>query len=203
MNQINDVKVLLFDLGGVLIDFAGLREVGRYLPGTPSPLEIRERWIGSEALCKFESGEISKDDFVLFFIEEWGLPLRPDEFEDLFVSWIKGPLPGTNALLCGLQKKFQLACLSNTNMLHWDFMLDKCNLKNQLQYHYASHLIGELKPNRQAFEYVCADLKVHPEQVVFFDDGLENVEGALKAGLKAYQVDGPASIEQKLRELGI
>ena len=56
-------EVLLFDLGGVLVDFAGFEEMGRLLPGAPDVASIRHRWIRSEAVHLFESGTISSSEF--------------------------------------------------------------------------------------------------------------------------------------------
>ena len=51
-------KVILFDLGGVLIDFVGLQEVGKLLRHDPGPSEIRSRWIASDAIIRFERGDV-------------------------------------------------------------------------------------------------------------------------------------------------
>ena len=199
MNHLEDIKVILFDLGGVLIDFVGLREVKQFMPGDPSPLEVRSKWVNSKAIAGFEAGKLNKHEFIDIFREEWEISMRSEEFEQMFVSWIKGPLPGMEELLADLRDDFQLACLSNTSQLHWDFMLDEVGLSRLLDNHYASHEIGMIKPDRRIYDFVSTDLQVDPSQILFFDDGKENVEGAIGAGMKAFQVDGPATIREKLQ----
>ena len=52
-------KVILFDLGGVLIDFAGLREIEKMLTPPLTPEEVRHRWITSRSVVDFERGLLS------------------------------------------------------------------------------------------------------------------------------------------------
>jgi len=48
MDVAHRFELLLFDLGGVLIDFAGFDELGRLLPGVTDRAEVRQRWIESD-----------------------------------------------------------------------------------------------------------------------------------------------------------
>ncbi|MHA1601267.1 MAG: HAD family hydrolase [Alphaproteobacteria bacterium] len=196
-------KVILFDLGGVLIDFIGLREVGKLLRPDPGPSEIRNRWIASDAIIRFERGDCSPEEFARSFVEEWGLALDPGTFLKTFRGWIKSPFPGVESLLSDLRQRFVLACLSNTNELHWHAMLDESGLRNSLDKHYASHLIGKVKPDREVFSFVVQDLGCYPSEIIFFDDGVENIEGAREAGIPAYQARGLHELEARAIQLGL
>ena len=197
------VKAVLFDLGGVLIDFVGLTEVRKLMRDDPGPEQIRSRWISSRSLVAFERGEIALERFASDFIAEWGLSLEPRPFLEICRSWVKGTLPGATELLEDLQPHFTLACLSNTNALHWDVMLEASDLGSRLERQFASHLIGRLKPDREVFLFVCGELGLAPDQILFFDDGEENVLGARQAGLIAYRVGGPSQARAKLQDLGL
>ena len=50
-------EILLFDLGGVLVDFAGFEGLSRLHPQLSDPAAIRDRWIASEAVRSFELGQ--------------------------------------------------------------------------------------------------------------------------------------------------
>ena len=52
-------EVLLFDLGGVLMDFAGFEELARLVPVVFDRSQIRDLWIHSPAVQRFERGEIT------------------------------------------------------------------------------------------------------------------------------------------------
>jgi putative hydrolase of the HAD superfamily len=60
-----------------------------------------------------------------------------------------------------------------------------------------------VKPEREIFEYVIADLNVAPVRIAFFDDTAINVEGARQTGMDAYETDGIDELEARLRSLGV
>ncbi len=82
-------------------------------------------------------------------------------------------------------------------------MLDEGGLRQSLDKHYASHLIGKTKPDRDVFAFVVRDLGCDPTELIFFDDGAENVEGARDAGLLAYRVEGLRELETQAIHLGL
>ena len=196
-------KFLLFDLGGVLVKFVGLVEVRKLLDVDPGPDDIRHRWITSRSIIEFEQGACSPEAFSRNFVDEWGLALDPASFLEMFQSWIKPPFPGVERFLTALRPSFGLACLSNTNELHWHAMLDDGGLRQSLDKHYASYLIGKMKPDRDAFAFVIQDLGCDPSEVIFFDDGPENVKGAREAGLLAYRAQGLRDLEVRAIQLGL
>ena len=67
---------------------------------------------------------------------------------------------------------------------------------------FVSPQIGHRKPDRSAFEFVAHSIAVPLESMLFFDDTLENVEGALAAGLAAVPVRGPADVKAARLRLG-
>jgi len=197
------IKAIIFDLGGVLIDFSGMTDIRSMMRKDPGLDAIRPRWITCPTISAFERGEISSDTFASEFTQTWDLQIEPDDFISIFKSWIKGTLPGTEQLLVSLRPHYTLACLSNTNPLHWSQMMHDIGLYSQLDQHFASHTLGRMKPDPNVFADVCAEMGFAPSEVVFFDDGVENIEGAKQAGLSAYQVQSPGDITMKLKALGL
>ncbi|MEJ2583383.1 MAG: hypothetical protein P8127_17410, partial [Acidobacteriota bacterium] len=63
-------EVLLFDLGGLLIDFAGFDELVPLMLGAVDREEVRRRWISSKAVQRFERAEISPLEFANGVIRE-------------------------------------------------------------------------------------------------------------------------------------
>ena len=197
------IEVILFDIGGVLVDFAGFSELEKLLPTSMDQSDIRKKWIESPAIVAFEQGEIDRTEFAARFMDEWGLALEHRKFEELFKSWITGLLPGIEDLLLELRKTHHLACLSNTNELHWHTLMTEFKLGSLLDEHFASHLMGLTKPGSEIFRQSCEKMNVNPSNVVFFDDGIENVDGARAAGLHAFKVKGQREVHDALAELGL
>jgi HAD superfamily hydrolase (TIGR01509 family) len=193
--------VLLFDLGGVLIDFAGFEELGRLLPGSPDRKEVRARWIESSSVQRFERGAITPLQFARGVIGELGLGLSPDDFIAAFVEWARGPYPGARSLLTRLHGTFRLACLSNSNQLHTP--LHRQSMHPLMDRYYFSDELGMVKPDRAIFDHVVRDLGVPSGRIAFFDDTPVNVQAARGAGVEAYEVDGFEALDDQLRRLGL
>ncbi len=194
-------EVLLFDLGGVLIDFAGFDEMGKLLPGAPGRAEIRSRWINSEAVQRFERGDLATEEFARRVTEEFELPLSPEEFVAQFVEWARGPYPGAVELLRRIGQTHRVAALSNSNRLHT--ARHRRHIEDVIDVFYFSDEIGSVKPEREIFDHVIRDLAVPPHRIAFFDDTAINVEAARNIGLAAYRVDGFDELENQLQGLDI
>ena len=195
------LEVLLFDLGGVLMDFAGFDELARLLPGMTQPAEVRDRWIQSIAVQLFERAEITPQQFANDVIEELQIDLSPREFLTKFVEWARGPYPGAISLLNSLRDNYRIVCLSNSNELHTP--LHRRRFEGAVDTFYFSDKIGLVKPDREIFDYVVRDLAVSPRRIAFFDDTPVNVEAAREAGLTAHLVDGIAALTAQLQRLGL
>jgi len=193
--------VLLFDLGGVLIDFAGFDELSRLLPGGVDRDEVRARWISSPSVQRFECAEITPQEFAQGVVRELQLDLSADEFIKAFVEWARGLYPGARSLLGRLHKTQRLACLSNSNELHTP--LHRQSIEPLMDSYYFSDELGQVKPDREIFEYVIRDLDVPPRRIAFFDDTPVNVEVAREVGITAFEVDGLAELTAELQRLGV
>ena len=193
--------VLLFDLGGVLIHFAGFEELKRLLPGTPDPATIRKRWIGAETVHIFERGDINAEEFARRFVAEWGLDIQPEAFVLEFASWARGPYDGATDLLEMLQGSFQIACLSNSNELHTERHRDA--LGQYIDHQFFSNEIGLAKPDPKIFDFAIQSLGTPAHRIAFFDDTAVNVEAAAKAGMNAHLTDGIDDLKLCLERLGI
>lgn len=196
-------KVLLFDLGGVLVDGAGLRELPRLLDRPMPPEDLRRKWVASPSVARFETGQCSGHEFADAFIAEWGLTLQRDEFLRAFRSWVTAPYAGTGELLSELRSRHTLACLSNTNAIHLEALLGMDALKPVLERPFLSHELGLMKPAAEVFARVARELGCAPGEIAFFDDGPENVDGATRAGLSAHQTVGPDHLRKVLKDLGL
>ena len=193
--------VLLFDLGGVLIDFAGFEELSRLLPGGVDRGEVRARWISSPSVQRFERAEITPREFARGVVRELQLDLGPDEFITAFVAWARGLYPGARPLLDRVQDTYRLACLSNSNKLHTP--IHRRSIEPLMDRYYFSDELGLVKPDREVFKHVVRDLDVPPERIAFFDDTPINVVAARHVGMRAYEVDGIAELESQLQGLGV
>ena len=157
---------------------------------------MKERWLNSPAVRRFELGQIVSDDFAAQFLEEWDLAVSAKNFLEEFMSWPKGFFVGAEALLARVRSQFHASCLSNSNELHWEKFAE---LRRHFNSSYSSHLLGKIKPDPNAFITVIQRLSVEPGQVYFFDDSLPNVIAAQEIGMRAFHVEGVREVEKVIR----
>ncbi len=184
------VEVVLFDLGGVLIELGGMGDMA-VLANEQSEDEIWRRWLHCPWVRRFERGQCDADAFANGMVESWEMPVTPADFLKAFIAWPKGMLPGSHEVVRGAGEHVRVACLSNTNTLHVERQWEEFGIYELFDGIFLSNEMGMVKPDREAFDHVVDRLGVRPEQVLFLDDNQINVDGAREAGLLAEKAVGP------------
>ena len=195
------IEVLLFDLGGILVDFAGFRELAPLLDETTTTESIHEKWIRSDAIRRFESGKITAETCAQLFVTEWRLSLTPEEFLRQFSEWSRGLYPGTTRLLRRLQRTHRIACLSNSNEVHGPSQ--RRWLDGLVDSFFFSYEMGVAKPDSAIFDLTIQSLEVPASRIAYFDDTPVNVKAAAEAGMSAFHVTGLEELTVTLRQLGV
>jgi putative hydrolase of the HAD superfamily len=195
--EAGSIDVVLFDLGGVLIEFAGVGAM-KELTGIESDDELWRRWLTCRWVRSFERGHCSEEDFSKGVVGDWGLAVEPQTFLDSFRSWPRGPLPGAETLLRSVQRTVPAGCLSNTNALHWQDNFGRWPILDAFDFRFLSFELGHVKPDKELFEHVARLLPSSPTRVLFLDDNAVNVDGAAAAGFTAVQVRGVDEARQAL-----
>jgi putative hydrolase of the HAD superfamily len=203
MQPTTPFDVILFDLGGVLIELAGIDRMLELCNQTLSADELWARWLASEGVRQFETGRVDSDAFGAAMLSEFGLSITAAQFLEEFTIWPKGVFPGSFELLEQLSTSYRLACLSNTNALHWPRVCDEMGLARYFEACFASHLVGMLKPDLEIFQHVVEQLGCPPARILFLDDNQLNVASARAAGMIARRVAGLAEVRAALTELGV
>lgn len=194
---------IVFDLGGVLIELAGVSRMLGWLGEHVSEEELWRRWLASESVRGFECGRLGAAEFAQAFLAEFQIPVSGEQFLAEFTVWPRAPYPGASDLLKRLHEEYTVACLSNTNSLHWSRIDAEMDLLPHFHSHFASHVVGFLKPDREIFEHLVEQLGFPPERILFLDDNQLNVDGARAAGITAYRVAGLDATIHLLTELGV
>jgi len=197
--------VVCFDLGGVLVRICRTWvEACGY-----ADLEVREaEWLASSAwrserkhvVDRYQRGEITCEAYYEALSGAvQGLYSAP-EIERVHAAWTREQYPGVEALIDDLHARpgVRTACLSNTNHAHWLRLVGTAERRDfpvvaRLHERLASHQLGVLKPDLEiyarAHTIFAQQGALRREQVVFFDDLPENVEGARAFGWTAQQID--------------
>ena len=198
-----NVQLLLFDLGGVLVDFSGPREIGQYLRTALTPAEILARWVNCPHTDAFERGALSSKEWAARFVNDWGVTLEPEEFLKAFRTMTRRVLPGARELLDSLRPRFRLAALSNSNELHWDRNTNELKVLELFEFAISSHEVGLCKPDPAIYKVAIDRAGVAPDAIMFFDDLPANVEAACAVGIRGRQAKGVEGVRAVLAAEGL
>jgi len=192
-------KILLFDLGGVIVPSVNMEALAEYNNITRA--EVSDRFDASEIYRAFERGLASEADFLEELPRMFDLP--DTDLVALWNSWVLDPYPGTLEVLAELKTRFTTACLSNTNSLHWAHLNTMFNTDETFHYAFASHQIAEAKPDAACYLKPIELMQCEIEDVWFFEDTIANIEGARAVGLTTFHVDRSVGVIPILKELGL
>ena len=199
----NKPSVVLFDVGGVLVELNGVATVLGWVADRWTPVELWRKWLHSPAVRAFETGRCDARTFASDLVNELELGVAPDLFLESFAGWPTGLYPGVRELVARIPSNVTRALLSNTNSLHWPRVEDEFGLGAMFEHRFVSHLTGLIKPDRDAFEHVVNSLGCDAGSVFFLDDNLMNVEAARAAGMQGAVVRGIAEAERALQSAGV
>ena len=196
----NAIRVVLFDVGGVLVELSGLAVLLSWLGHRVTAEEVRTLWLTSPIVRSFETGKMQPSAFAEQMITKLSLPVGGDEF--LTELYTRSPriLPGAVDLVRRVPSYYVRATLCNTNALQWTSLIGQRDLLGAFDHHFASHLTGKIKPDEEAFQHVLTALACEGPEALFLDDSQLNVAAAKRVGMTAFQVQGPVEAERALRE---
>ncbi|MGM0498199.1 MAG: HAD family hydrolase [Bacteroidota bacterium] len=205
MKSINleHIKNLIFDLGGVILNIAPEKTVQKMKQlGIENFEQLYSQLKQNETFDLLEKGEISENQFVEEILKHVSEPI---EKEDIIDAWNELLLDFPREhieLLDQLNKstRFRTFLLSNTNSIHKkEYNQDLFNrfskrLEDLFEKAYFSHEIAMRKPDAEIFQHVLDREKLEPSETLFIDDSLENIAAASSLGLETYQIKDGISI---------
>lgn len=194
------ISCLLFDLGGVLIRNAAFDRLNALLP-VPMELDaLKTRLLKSPSYRAFELGSTSPESFAESLVTELGLHCTPSDFLTEFETWPQGFYPGATELLAELRMTYKLACLSNSNVLHWARF---GGFREYFDVALSSHLLRLIKPDFACFRQALVACEKAADEVLFFDDAALNVEAARACGIRSILVRDFDDVCVQVQTLGL
>lgn len=199
------VRCVVFDLGGVLVRLAGSWTRACEVVGLPVRGEAdtaAARAARHEFVVAHEEGRLSHAGFLDAVVRSTGGVYTAAEVDAIHRAWVLDPYPGVDVLVGELRRAGVLTgILSNTNAVHWHehVLSPDRRLRVDVDHPHASHLLRSRKPQRRIYDLFAAEAKVEPAHLLFFDDLVDNVEGARGAGWRGERVDPTGDTAAQMR----
>ena len=198
------IQALLFDLGGVVMDIDFNRALAHWQPMSRHSLaELKAAFTFDVPYQWHERGEISAAEYFAHLAQHLQLDDDPARIAQGWNSIFINEITETRRMVEAARALLPCYAFTNSNAAHqaaWSARYPA--VVRAFERVFVSSEIGHRKPDRSAFEFVARSIGVPIESILFFDDTLANVEGALAAGLAAVHVRGPADVKTALQALG-
>lgn len=183
------MKFFVFDLGGVLSVPMVSKKLYEQIKWKVSYEEFLDKFNNSEESIKVHKGEISTKEFFEYLKRYMDDNITLEEFKNIYVNNNKF-FNDTIEIIKKLKNLgYKVYLLSNLKEIDYEKFIKHFDVSifDEL---FLSFKLGMLKPNDDIYQYVINKLNTKPENIYFFDDNKENVDGAIKNGINAYQVTG-------------
>jgi FMN phosphatase YigB (HAD superfamily) len=202
----NRISNIIFDLGGVVLDIDVQRTLDAFKNiGVDDKIIMEHYLTPGNFFHKFEKGLITTNEFRDSLRK---LTVRNISNEEIDAAWnamILGFPEENIKLLIYIKDKYRSILLSNTNELHFPYYSNQLaakfpgtNLDDLFEITYYSHLVKERKPDPEIFKYVLEDSQLKPEETLFIDDMLSNLEIAQTFGIVTCQFNKPDRLDEVL-----
>jgi glucose-1-phosphatase len=206
---VTSADALLFDLGRVVIDIDFDRAFARWAAhaGCDNRLiaqRFAERFRQDASYRRHETGDIDTGEYFAILRATFEIDISDEQFLDGWNAIFVGEMPGMSDLLARAARRLPLYAFTNSNRDHervWSKRF--AGVLGNFKDIYVSSTIGLRKPDAAAYDHVVKAIGVPAERIVFFDDGLENVDGARARGLQAVHVRSSADVADALAALAL
>jgi putative hydrolase of the HAD superfamily len=186
----SEIKNIILDFGGVIIN----------LDLNKTHLAFQKIGIKSisdelkKDIFSFEAGLIDENKIRTTFRNEIPQKISDDIFEEAWCELLRDLPQHRVDFLHSLGKKYPLYLLSNTNSIHIEYLRKRENGKfdkfedsfSKIYYSYQMHC---RKPDACIFEKVIDDLSINPQETLFVDDMIDNIETAKQLGFQTWHFD--------------
>lgn len=188
-----NIKNIVFDLGGVLIDLDpescvnAFRKVG-----------LKDTAGRDNLFRRFELGEVTPEEFRETVRRETGLQLADRKIDDMWNLMLVGIPREKLELLLELRRHYMVYLLSNTNSIHWDYAAGQLfgyhgfGVRDYFEDTFLSFEMHLIKPDEEIYRRMMHEANLLPGETFFIDDTEANCRAAEMLGMHTclYRVNG-------------
>lgn len=201
----NQQKFVLFDLGGVVINWhmEWMKEEVSKMYGIPLH-SVREAF--SKHLSLLDTGTIEEHAFWKLVGESTNTAklqnISNSLWTDIFQRQAKPDTDVLDIIKQLKEAKTQLGVLSNIEYGTHQ-ILEGWGVLDHFDHKFLSYQIGYSKPDRRIYEHVLQNLPTPKEDMLFIDDRQENVDASIRSGIDAILFDSGKRLRDQLEKRGV
>ncbi len=198
----NNFEIIFFDLGNVLVNvniemfFANLAIMtGSCMMDVYAVADSH-----ADTIEQFNKGLISANQFYNTVTSSYN-NITFEQFSDAYtdIFTLNAPIvPVVNLL----QKSEKLSIISNTDILHFEYIKKKFNFINNFENPITSYEVHSLKPEPEIYLNAMNQFKMQPKHCIFIDDKKENITAANDLGMTGIHFTGVNRLVDSLIDLG-
>lgn len=184
------IKYVIFDFAGVITDLTWEGAVASFTKiGLKDADKILDKYHQNGVFQALEEGKITTETFSEKLSEMCNRNLSQEEIKEAWMGYFNGLDERKLDFIENLRKEYKVYLLSNTNpyIMNWacspHFTSKGKGLNDYFDKLYLSYEIGYTKPHERIFNFMLEDAKINPDEALFVDDGLANVQAAQKLGM--------------------
>lgn len=194
------IRNVIFDAGGVLLEWNPPRVIAQLYPDPKVQAEIREYIFEHPDWHEYDRGTIGAADAANHFSKLSGR--SPEEVTTLLRATAESlrPIDGTIRLLEDLAAAgVRLYLLSNMPVSTFEILVERHRFFSHFTHLVISGAILLLKPEPAIYKHLVDATGIVPAESVFIDDLTRNVIAARESGLHAIQFTSPEACRADLR----
>ncbi len=199
----SSIELIIFDLGNVILPFNHYQiaeKLSRFSINHEEPKEIFSFLFDIEkgAVNPYETGKISTLEFFESIKRYLKLSISFDEFKPIWndIFWEDNEV---SKIIYALKGKKRLFLLSNTNPLHFDYILSRFPVIRVFDRWILSYEVGFKKPAIEIFETAMKYSLTEPQNIIFIDDVKSHVDVASSLGMKAIHFESADQLRKELK----
>jgi putative hydrolase of the HAD superfamily len=206
MEILKGIKNIIFDLGGVLLNINPKKTIEAF-----GQLGMEEL-IGEKGLSYdhdifylMEQGKVSPEEFRDGVRKLLSTEVSDEQIDEAWTAMLLDFPKVRVQLVQNLRIHYGIYLFSNTNAIHVakyhsDFRKQHgFEVSSLFEKDFYSNEIGYRKPSPESFQEIIRLSGIIPEETLFIDDSLANVEAAKACGLKGYWLEPGQKIEKIFR----
>lgn len=198
------IKNIVFDVGDVLIEYRWKQMLMDYGLSETDAKRVGDRLFNDpDGLWRqFDLGVKSDEEVIQSFENKYPEDAKAMRWFLTHGEYMPVARPHIWEMVHNLkQDGYKLFILSNYSESLFKKHTEYADFIKDMDGILVSYMIKEIKPNEGIYQELFRRFSIKPEDSIFFDDRLENVQASIACGMPAIQVHNKEQLLEELRKL--